>query len=126
MTKSRTASVRQQNSEAHFAEHETDCPILPVPQLERLQTFRPERVDWFFEQTEREADHRRAETSTVNRFVFRERFLGQVFALIIGLSGIVGGAVVAVMASPAAGATIASVAIGTLAVVFITGKNTKG
>ncbi len=125
MNKSRTASVRQQNSEAHFAEHETDCPILPVPQLERLQAFRPERVDWFFQQTELEADHRRSETVKVNKYIFRERLLGQVFALIIGLSGIVGGAVVAIMASPTAGATIASVAIGTLAVVFITGKNAK-
>jgi uncharacterized membrane protein len=125
LSKTRSASLKTQNSEARIDEHETDSPLLPVPQLERLAAFRPDRVDWFFEQTEKEADHRRSETVKVNKYIFRERLVGQIFALLIGISGIIGGAVVAVMASPTAGATIASVAIGTLAVVFITGKNTK-
>ncbi len=122
--RSRTA-VKKTDGELTLQEHETDAPILPVAQLERLQAFRPDKVDWYFTETERESQFRRTETERVNTFIFRERLIGQVFALCIGLAGIVGGSWVAMNGSPTAGAAIATVAIGTLAVVFLTGKNAK-
>lgn len=122
--RSRTASLKKQDSELSVSEHETDAPILPVAQLERLQTFRPDKVDWYFRETERESQFRRDETKRVNTLIFRERLLGQCFALVIGVGGIVGGAWVALHGHPTAGSAIAVAAICTLAVVFLTGKNT--
>lgn len=123
--RSKTASVEQPNSRVTLSEHETDAPILPVAQLERLNTFLPEKVEWYFAETERESAFRRTEVIRVNSFIYRERLLGQVFALVIGLAGIGVGAYVALSGHPTAGATIATVAIGTLAVVFITGKSAR-
>jgi len=80
-------------------------------------------VDWVIQQTQAEAEFRRDSTKRVNAYVFIERLLGQIFALLIGVTGIGAGAYVAVHGSqPMAGATIASVAITGLAVVFLTGR----
>lgn len=106
-------------------QHETDSPIIPVAQLEHLQKIKPEAVDWVIQQTETEGDHRRSETKRVNTFVFIERLLGQIFGLVIGLSGVVGGSYVAVVGEPVAGTAIATVSIGSLAVVFVTGKQKR-
>jgi hypothetical protein len=50
-----------------LTQHETDSPLLPVQQLERLQSFCPERVDWVFNQTEIEASHRRLTSHRVQK-----------------------------------------------------------
>lgn len=105
-----------------ISEHETDSPVLPVPQLERLQVFKPEAVDWVIQQTQIEAEHRRKQAETINGYIFKEHILGQICALIIGLAGIAGGAWVAVSGQAWAGATIATAAITGLAVVFLTGR----
>jgi uncharacterized membrane protein len=118
--RSTTAKLTRDNLTVQ--QHETDCPILPVPQLQQLQQFKPEAVDWVMEQTKKEAEFRRAEGKRVNTFVFIERLVGQIFALLIGLAGILGGAYVAIKGQPAAGATIASLSIGGLAAVFLTGR----
>ena len=93
--------------------------------IEQLHKFRPDAVDWIIQQTQIEADYRRKETQRLNTFTLVERILGQVFALIIGLTGIVGGSYVALNGQPAAGGTIASVAITGLAAVFLTGRAKK-
>lgn len=103
-------------------QHETDSPIIPVAQLERLHQFKPEAVDWVITQTQIEAEHRRKESKRINTLVFIERLLGQIFALLIGLSGIGAGGYVALKGEPWAGGTIASFAITGLAVVFLTGR----
>lgn len=103
-------------------QQETDSPIIPIGQLERLQRFKPEAVDWIIQQTQIEADERRRERRRLNTLLFIERTLGQFFALVIGLAGIGGGAYIALQNQPWAGATIASVAITGLAVVFLTGR----
>jgi ABC-type Mn2+/Zn2+ transport system permease subunit len=54
--------------------------------------------------------------------VFAERLIGQIFALLIGLTGIIGGSYVAVNGQPWAGGTIASISITGLAAVFLTGR----
>lgn len=104
---------------------ETDCPQLPVAELERLYQLDPALVTWVVEQTEAEANHRRRETSRVNWFIFTEHMTGQVFAFLIGLSGMVGGAYVALQGQPVAGGIIASVTIGTLATAFVKGRKPK-
>ncbi|WP_367025785.1 hypothetical protein ABZN20_15120 [Methylococcus sp. ANG] len=121
-----TANVRERSGkELTLQQHDTDSPIIPVAQIERLHQFRPDLVDWVFHQTQAEAEHRRTETRRVNTFVFVERLLGQIFALLIGLAGIVGGVYAAINGQPWAGGTIASLAITGLAAVFLTGRRDK-
>lgn len=110
------------DSELTLSEHETDSPIIPVAQLERLHIFKPDAVDWVISQTQIEAEHRRKETSRINQYIFIEHIIGQIFALIIGTAGIVGGSYVAIQGQPWAGGTIATAAITGLAVVFLTGR----
>ncbi len=117
--------MRGRDGELTVQQHETDSPIIPVAQLERLYSFKPEAVDWVITQTQVEAEYRRSEGKRVNTFIFIERLIGQVFALLIGMAGIGGGAYVAIQGEPWAGGTIASLAITGLAVVFLTGRKKK-
>ena len=123
--KSTTAKVNRRDGGLTLSQHETDSPIIPVAQLERLQSFKPEAVDWVISQTQIEAEHRRTQDQRINTYIFIERTLGQVFAFLIGMSGVVGGAYVAIHEQPWAGATIASLALTGLAVVFLTGRRKK-
>jgi hypothetical protein len=125
MAKTTTANVRNRHGDLTVQHHETDSPLLPVAQLEHLHQFKPDAVDFVIEQTKIEADYRRSETQRLNTLVFVERVIGQVFALLIGLSGIFSGAYVAVNGQPTAGATIASLSLTGLAVVFLKGKMSK-
>ena len=113
------------NQQLSFQQHETDCPILPVSQLEQLQRFKPEAVDWIINQTQIEAEHRRAQIIKVNKYTFVERIVGQVFAFVIGLSGVLFGSYVALNEQPTAGATIAGAALAGLAGVFLSGRSGK-
>lgn len=106
-------------------QQETDSPIIPVAQLERLHQFKPDAVDWVIKQTQIEAEYRRDEGKRVNTLIFTERLIGQIFALLIGLSGIGTGGYIALKGEAGAGATIASIAITGLAVVFLTGRTPK-
>ena len=121
-TNARVTHKKDGDKELTLSQQETDSPIIPVAQLERLHLFKPDAVDWVISQTQIEADHRRKETSRINVFIFIEHLIGQIFALIIGLVGIVCGSWVAYKGEPAAGGTIASIAIGGLAAVFLTGR----
>ena len=103
MAKTTTANVRNRHGDLTVQHHETDSPLLPVAQLEHLHQFKPDAVDFVISQTKIEADYRRAETQRLNTLVFVERVIGQVFALLIGLSGIFSGAYVAVNGQPTAG-----------------------
>lgn len=122
MPKSTAGKLTNRSGELSFEHHETDSPIIPVVQLERLHKFRPDAVDWVINQTQIEAEHRRKEQKRINLFVFIERIIGQVFAAIIGLSGIGSGAYIALQGQPVAGTTIASLSLSGLAVVFLTGR----
>lgn len=122
-TNAKVTRRRDGDSQVDYSEHETDCPIVPVAQLERLQMFKPDAVDWVISQTQIEAEHRRSEISRINKFVFIEHVLGQVFALVIGLTGIIGGSYVAFNGQAWAGGTIATASLTGLAVVFLTGRN---
>ncbi len=121
--KSSTARYKgQRGQEVTLQQHETDSPIVPVAQLEKLHSFKPSAVDWVIEQTGIEANYRRTENYRINNFVFIHRMTGQVFALLIGLAVIGCGSFVALNGEPVTGGVIASLAITGLAVVFLTGK----
>jgi uncharacterized membrane protein len=124
--RSTTARVRNRDGDLTVQQQETDSPIIPVAHLERLNAFKPEAVDWVIKQTQIEAEYRRKEGKRVNTFVFVERVVGQIFALLIGLSGIGVGGYVALNGQPGAGGTIAGLAITGLAAVFLTGRSKKG
>jgi len=122
-----TANVNSNKNGQHVSiqQHETDCPILPVPQLEQLQKFKPEAVDWIIQQTQIEAEHRRSENITVNKYTFIERIVGQVFAFLIGLSGVGFGSYVALHDQPTAGGIIATSALAGLTGVFLSGRRSR-
>lgn len=125
MGRSTTAKVSQRNGDLTLQQHDSDSPILPVAQLEQLSIFKPDAVDWVIQQTQIEAEYRRKETLRLNSFVLIERIIGQVCALIIGITGIISGSYVALNGQPGAGGTIATVALTGLAVVFLTGRTKK-
>lgn len=125
MGKQTTARLDKRNGNISLQQHEYDSPVLPVVQLEQLNQFKPEAIDWVIQQTQIEAEFRRSETAKINLFTFIERIVGQLFALLIGLSGILGGSYVALHGQPAAGGTIASIAITGLAAVFLTSRSKK-
>lgn len=108
-----------------MSEHSTDSPIIPIEALERLHAFRPDKVDWIFDQTEKEAEFRRKNDSRVNAYIFIERLVGQIFGLLIGVSGIVGSVYLGINNHEVLAGTIATATIATLAVSFIKGRNSK-
>jgi hypothetical protein len=102
--------------------------ILPSFRSLKLSGFIIFAPTWsigYFSQTQVEAEYRRSESKRVNTFVFIERVLGQIFALLIGLGGIIGGVYAAANGQPWAGGTIASLAITGLTAVFLTGRRGK-
>jgi hypothetical protein len=101
---------------------DSDSPILPVDEMERLYQFRPDVVDWVLEQTKIEAESRRQLQRECHLRLLAERRLGQIFGFLMGISGIIGGSYVAVNGSPTAGGIIATSAICTLTVAFLDRK----
>ncbi|WP_143694856.1 hypothetical protein [Variovorax sp. JS1663] len=55
-----------------------------MAQIEKLHQIAPDRVPWVFDETTKEGNFRRSETTRVNTFVFVERLLGIVAGLVIG------------------------------------------
>ncbi|MCX7660011.1 MULTISPECIES: hypothetical protein [Caldimonas] len=88
MGRSTTAQLKDRERHVTLSQHETDAPILPIAQIERLRELAPDRVEWFFDETTKEGDFRRAETSRVNGFVFVERLLGILAGLFMGSSAL--------------------------------------
>jgi len=125
MGRSTTAKVNRRNGDLTLQQHDSDSPILPIAQLEQLNSFKPEAVELVINQTQIEAEHRRKETLRLNTFVLIERIIGQVFALIIGVTGIISGSYVAISGQAWAGGTIATASLTGLAAIFLTGRSKK-
>lgn len=98
--------------------------MLPSPEvIERINNCRPDLIDWMVKETSLEAAERRERARHLDREACLGFRRGQWFGLIIGLGGITGGSLVAILSnSPATGGTIATSAIVVLAVAFLTGK----
>lgn len=121
------ARARNRNGdELTLQAHESDALTLPVDQLERLNNFRPDLVDFVITQTQVEAEHRRRNDTWVNRFIFIERMMGQFAAVFVAALGIGGGIYAGLHGEPLLGGTIASVTIGTLAVAFLGRTGARG
>lgn len=88
MSRSTTVQMRDKDRQLTASAHETDAPILPIAQLEKLREIAPDRVDWVFEETAKEGNYRRSETVRVNTLVFAERLLGIVSGLFIGCAAL--------------------------------------
>jgi hypothetical protein len=93
--------------------------MLPVTSLRELHEFRPDLVDFVVVQTEKEADFRRSSVKRINTYVLIERLFGMFCAVFIGVAGIIGGGYVGLNGQPILGGTIATAALGTLAVAFV-------
>jgi hypothetical protein len=88
MAKHTQVKAQNQNGNSlQLTQHETDSPVLPVAQLEQLQAFRPDLVDWVRDQTESEAVARRARQSRVDVFIFAERIAGLLAGTLISCLG---------------------------------------
>jgi hypothetical protein len=122
MTKHREIKAKGGGHELTVQDHETDTPILPINQLERLHNFRPDRVDWVFEQTEIEAKTRREQAALINDRIFKERMAGLVFAFTLGLVGLCGAVWLASMGREAAAASIGGITLASLVSAFIYSK----
>jgi hypothetical protein len=124
----RQQQVRARNGrgdEVAIQTHDTDAPMLPVNSLRELHEFRPDLVDFVVTQTEKEADFRRSSVKRINVFVLIERLFGMFCAVFIGVFGIIGGGYVGLHGQPILGGTIATAALGTLAVAFIKKNQTQ-
>ena len=120
MSRQTNAHVRARDgSELLVQDNQSDAPIFPIGAIERLHEIRPDRVDWVFDQTEAEAQSRRGERRRVNTFIFYERMAASIIALVVGLSGIVGGLHAAMGGHDWFGGVVSTVTIGTLAVAFL-------
>lgn len=90
MSRQRQIQAKTENHELTVNDHESDSPLLPINQIEQLHKFRPDKVDWVFDQTELEATARRQEAHRVNTFVFIERLIGTLCGFTLGCIGLIG------------------------------------
>lgn len=125
MSRHRQIRAKSPGQELTVHDHETDTPVLPIAQIEQLHQFRPDRVDWVFEQTEREADARRKETQRVNTLIFIERFAGILFAFLLGCTGLIGSIWLAAQGKEIAASSIGGVTLVSLVSAFIYASRRK-
>ena len=114
-----TLSAKSKDHELTVSQTTTDAPILPVAQLERLQQIAPDRVPWIFEETQKEAEFRRAENRRINTFIFIERVIGQLFGLLIGVGGLFAAVYAATHGAEAAGSIIGGATLVGLVSAFL-------
>lgn len=108
--------------EVQVSHSQTDSPIIDVASLEKLQTFRPDIVDFVIEQTKAEAEYRRKRDDRVDWFVFIERMGGIVLAGVVCAGGIFGSVYAANQGHEKLAMVIAVSCIGTLAVAYLNRK----
>lgn len=123
-TTAKVAPTRRSASKTPPASN-ADSPILPVDQLDALRKIKPDAVEWVIQQTQIEAEHRRAETTRVNDLIFIEHLMAQISALLIGVAGIWGGSWVAINGQPLIGFAIAAVVVTALAVVQLVARKKR-
>jgi uncharacterized membrane protein len=88
MANNHTRAHAKRGGELMLSSTTTDSPILPIDQIERLQTIAPHSVDWVFDQTTVESNSRRSEGKRINTLVFIERMMGLIFALLVAGGGL--------------------------------------
>ncbi|MGD0060844.1 MAG: DUF2335 domain-containing protein [Verrucomicrobiia bacterium] len=100
----------------------------PLPDPDDLAKYGqiiPEGADRIMRMAEDQSKHRIAiETTVINSQQIQSR-RGQVFGLIIGIFGIIAGAVVALLGHDAVGGVIAGTTVVSLVVAFVTGRRVQ-
>lgn len=119
MSRQDKTTITNKDASLTHERNELDFPVLPVQQMRELHEFRPDIVDFIVEETKNESAHRRLMEQYATIRSFWGFVIGQVFGLLIGLGGIAGGLWATLEGHDGVGGTIASIAIGTLAVAFI-------
>lgn len=115
----RISAKNRTGNEVSLSHSQTDSPIIDVASLERLQSFRPDLVDFVINQTREEAENRRKEEKRIVTFTFIERMGGLLLAAVICSFGVFGSVYALNQGSEKLAMTIATVSIGTLAVAFL-------
>jgi uncharacterized membrane protein len=104
------------------SQHETDSPVLPIAQIQRLKDIHPERVDWVFDETSKESSFRRAEVSRVNTFTFIERIGAQCFGLVIGCASLYAAYLLAMAGHDVVAGLIGGTTVVGLVTAFVVGS----
>lgn len=120
--KSTTANVDRQSGYMTLHHQETDSPILPIAHIEKLQSFRPDIVDFIVNETGQEGATRRAEQLRHNTFVFIERILGQLIAAGVCCATLYAAYQTALAGHDWPAAVIGSTAVIGLAAAFLNGR----
>lgn len=115
---SSVAPQRKQVFEASFWQGATP----PAAELERIEKVLPGGAERLIAMAERQQNHRFTLETKVVTAQLNQSQLGQIFALVIGLAGLGCAGYVASLGHPTASASIAGVALGSLAIAFIIGK----
>jgi hypothetical protein len=105
-------NVRAKNGDTDISltHHQSDSPLLPVAQIERLYQINPVRAEWVFDQTQIEAENRR------DLLIFTERMTG-----LFIVAGLCGGAIYTAYQVALAGHEWPAVAIGCTAPIGLFG-----
>lgn len=106
-------------NEIHLSHSQTDSPILDVNSLERLNSFRPDIVDFVVTQTEAEASNRRKREVKIDWFTFIERIGALLLAAGMAVGGIYGSIYAAMNGYHQLSWIIAGTCIGSLAIAFL-------
>nr|WP_295130006.1 hypothetical protein [uncultured Roseateles sp.] len=97
----------------------TDSPVLPIAQLEQLRAIAPDRIDWVFEQTAKEADFRRSEIRRTNTLKFTSHIVTLLVAL-LAVAAVLGTTVYGMrIGQTAVAISLATATVVSLAAVFI-------
>lgn len=106
-------------------ETQTDSPILPVEQLERLHNFRPDLVDWVTGQTVDEAKSRRDRARRLDYLIFTERIGGLVAGTLMAGGGLVVAGYLGLNGQPWLAGVLGGGTLVSIVTVLVTGKRPK-
>jgi len=98
-------------------------PLPPSAELERYNQIVAGGAERLIAMAEKQAEHRMQLENHVAREQMKQSGRGQIFALVIGLAGILSAAVVGSLGHTAVAIALATGSLGTLAVTFIVGKS---
>lgn len=111
-------NVRAKNgkSDISLTHHQSDAPLLPLDQIERLYQINVARAEWVFDQTQIEAENRRTQSNRRDWLIFSEKIAGLAI-----LASLCGGSIFIAYKVALAGYELAAIAIGSTAPIGLFG-----
>lgn len=116
---------RAKQGEVEFQATQSDSPLLPVVQIEKLREMNPAWAQWVFDQTTEEANHRRSENKRVNSLIFAERLFATFCALLVALGGFAAAGYCAYIDQPVPASVIGGATLVGLVTAFIAGRKSS-